>query len=91
MNSNVGRFIDDNRQTGSTTSLAKLAAEQGGYLVVHSLRMRDHVMKMEPRLWPEQVLVFSSIMAGDLPVAGGRQVFVDAACLCDTTGGRHGT
>jgi len=75
-------FIEANRQLGSTTSLVKAAIEHDGYLVVHNTQMKRHVLKMNVQLRADRVFTLGEISQGIHRGREGKQVFVDAACLC---------
>lgn len=82
MMNEFAKFVDKNRQMGSTTRLVGLAVGCDGYLVVHSIKMKNHLLEKHPRLNPELVVTKHQILSGDVVVDKARPIFVDAAVLC---------
>lgn len=79
--SGLSRFIDNNRQKGSTTRMVEAAIGCDGYVIVANHAMRAHVTKRHPSLRPDRVLLVSELNRGVWPKES-RPVFIDAACLC---------
>lgn len=75
------QFIQANRQTGSTTSLAEAAIAHDAYLVVPKHAMRQSVLRRFPALRRDQVITMGELKMGILPAVSSKQVFVDPACL----------
>jgi len=75
------QFIENNRQLGSTTELVKAALGVDGYVVVHSMQMKQNVLQKHPNLREDRVLTLGQIKRGDYP-QDRRPVFFDAAVMC---------
>lgn len=75
-------FIEEHRQVGSTTELVKAALGVDGYIVVHSLDMKKHLLRKHPTVNPERVLTLGQLKSGSAMGREKRPIFVDAAVLC---------
>ncbi len=53
-----------NRQTGTSTALAKAAIDSDGYLIVGTLRIAKDLLKKHPGLKAERVLTVHQIRCG---------------------------
>jgi len=78
---NFTKFLDGNRQLGSTTRLVELAIGSGGYLVVDTVRMKQCLVKRHPRLDPDQIITLHDIKNGATEGREQRPIFVDAPVL----------
>jgi hypothetical protein len=77
---NFAKFLENNRQLGSTTRLVELTIGKDGYLVVLNHSMKKCVLTNFPRLLPERVLTMTEIKNGHWPQES-RPVFVDSTAL----------
>jgi hypothetical protein len=76
------KFIECNRQMGSTTELVKAALGVDGYIVVHNYSMKKTILKAHPTLKGERVLTLNDIRNMTYAGRDSRPIFIDAACLC---------
>lgn len=54
--SGMSRFIENNRQKGSTTRMVETAIGCDGYVIVANNSMRSSIMKRHPSLRPDRVI-----------------------------------
>ncbi len=77
------RFIESNRQTGSTTALVKAAIETNGYLIVGNLGCKNAICRNHPKLNKNNVFTCAEIERGANMGRLAGAVFFDATAVLE--------
>ena len=84
----INGLIEKNRQTGTTTALAELILEKGGYLIVGSIIQVNLVLKSWPKL-KGKVFSLKQIKDGAYNGLPPEKVFFDTTAVLDYLSGKN--
>lgn len=76
----IQTFLEQNRQTGSTTSLIQLIRQTNGLLVVSSRDVAHCISRKHPDI-KNNIITVSDIETGKTRGMAARQIFIDGTAI----------